>query len=294
MSFNILYKSLFLIHKVLVWFSSLVKLLLGGWELFLAVWKAKRYLLEDAKGWSWNCLCAATSFLSAICRICLFLFLIRSFTCQLWFPYEKCWFLVVWPLLRQSLALCGLIEPYSFISLLEEVCLLMKWRVLWHQCLSQENALSISWPNQPCLAGSSFLSWKAQLSHTVSWCWLVLAESPDNSWLSREARQLSTEWRILHQIARVSWQRWLCCSISGYWGRRWQRWDSAGSAATRGPVWRVEHSQPLLPKGRAVMVTMFHNAAFNSEKYLGWVLWRVSITQCMQLAALFSSHWPPI
>lgn len=75
MSFNILYKSLFLIHQVLVWFSSPVKSLLGGWELFQAVWKVKRCLLEGAKGWSRNCLCAATSILSAFCRIRLFLFL---------------------------------------------------------------------------------------------------------------------------------------------------------------------------------------------------------------------------
>lgn len=146
----------------------------------------------------------------------------------------------------------------------------MKWRVLWHQYLSQENALSVSWPNQPCPAGSSFPSRKARLSHNVSWCWLVLAESPDSSRLGREAQLLSPRWCISHRNARVSWQRGLCCGISaGCWGRRWLRWDAAGSAATRVPVWRADHSQPLAPKGRAVLVTMRHNAAFNSEKHLG-------------------------
>lgn len=167
-----------------------MKSLLGGWELFGAVWKAKTCLLEDAEGWSRNCPRAATSFLAAICRSCWFLFptywfiFFFNFFIILYSPrlasfhfLMKSWFQVMWPSSGRSLVPCDLIQPYSYTSLLQEVFLLVKRRALRHQHVSRENALS--WPNQPCLAGSSFPSWKTRL---LPYCKLALAGVGRKPW----------------------------------------------------------------------------------------------------------------
>lgn len=205
----------------------------------------------------------------------------------------KSWFQVMWPLSGRSLVLCDLIQPYSFTSLLQEVFLLVKRRALRHQHVSRENALS--WPNQPCLAGSSFPSWKSRLCLTASWRWLVLAESPDSSQLGREAWLLSPQRCISHQNAHATWRRGLCCGVFAvFWGRRRLRWDSAGSAGVHVPVRRVKRSRPSVPARRAVLLLLCRNAAFSSEKHLAWVLWRASVGLCRELPALSSPHQPPL
>lgn len=189
MSFNILYKSFLLIHKALAWFpppwspcwvaescSGLSerqrrvcwKMLKAGHETAPALLPAS--LLQFAEAADFYFL--LTDFFFLIFFIILYSPRLASFHFLM-----KSWFQVMWPSSGWSLVPCDLIQPYSYTSLLQEVFLLVKRRALRHQHVSRENALS--WPNQPCLAGSSFPSWKTRL---LPYCKLALAGVGRKPW----------------------------------------------------------------------------------------------------------------
>lgn len=142
MSFNNLYKSLLLIHKALAWFTPR--------EVPAGRLRAVRGCLKGKEVFAGGCRRLVTKLplrcyrlpLCNLQKLLVFIFYLQIFffkqlffilplplTCQLSFLYEKAWFLVRWPLLGQSLVLCGLMQPYSFTSLLQEV-FPVKWRAL--------------------------------------------------------------------------------------------------------------------------------------------------------------------
>ena len=188
----------------------------------------------------------------------------------------------MWPLLEWSFVLPGLIQPYSFTSLLQKVFLLAKWRVLRHRHVSQENAPSIAFfcgQTDPVCLGALFHLERSGFASL-------------RAGVGRKPRTLAAGQGGLAAFPAVMLFTPKCTWLLGEEGfatasLRCAGWDSAGSAVAGG-------TQPSVPAWRAVLLTVCRSAVSRLEKHLGWVVWRANAGLCRELRELCSSRRPPL